>query len=177
MRDSALLLQYPLSLTAEKFHTNRFPHSRRHGLASSIPARSHPAVTHEQPHAGGGARRLSADAPVFDSPAIDYYAPHHPFQHQQMHVLQVVGGGGGAGRDSSSDGSANGQPNRRVSASRIADSGSVFSICFAWRFGVATPCGQISRSDLRFMMMLMGLGFFDLSLTRSARRLISFLGF
>ncbi|EMS59815.1 hypothetical protein TRIUR3_32682 [Triticum urartu] len=59
---------------------------------------------------GGGARRLSADAPVFDSPAIDYYAPHHPFQHQQMHVMQVVGG---AGRDSSSDGSANGQPNRR----------------------------------------------------------------
>ncbi|KAF7102341.1 hypothetical protein CFC21_103498 [Triticum aestivum] len=62
---------------------------------------------------GDGARRLSADAPVFVSPAIDYYAPHHPFQHQQMHVLQVVGGGGGAGRDSSSDGSANGQPNRR----------------------------------------------------------------
>ncbi|XP_020158817.1 polyadenylate-binding protein-interacting protein 8-like [Aegilops tauschii subsp. strangulata] len=59
---------------------------------------------------GGGARRLSADAPVFVSPAIDYYAPHHPFQHQQMHVLQVVGG---AGRDSSSDGSASGQPNRR----------------------------------------------------------------
>ncbi|KAM3215135.1 hypothetical protein ACQJBY_067232 [Aegilops geniculata] len=59
---------------------------------------------------GGGARRLSADAPVFVSPAIDYYAPHHPFQHQPMHVLQVVGG---AGRDSSSDGSANGQPNRR----------------------------------------------------------------
>uniref|UniRef100_A0A453S6L2 RRM domain-containing protein n=1 Tax=Aegilops tauschii subsp. strangulata TaxID=200361 RepID=A0A453S6L2_AEGTS len=62
---------------------------------------------------GDGARRLSADAPLFVSPAIDYYAPHHPFQHQQMHVLQVVGGGGGAGRDSSSDGSANGQPNRR----------------------------------------------------------------
>ncbi|XP_044956786.1 polyadenylate-binding protein-interacting protein 8-like [Hordeum vulgare subsp. vulgare] len=63
---------------------------------------------------GDGARRLSADAPVFVSPAIDYYAPHHPFQHQQMHVLQVVGGAGAAGgRDSSSDGSANGQPNRR----------------------------------------------------------------
>uniref|UniRef100_A0ACD5ZWX3 Uncharacterized protein n=1 Tax=Avena sativa TaxID=4498 RepID=A0ACD5ZWX3_AVESA len=64
---------------------------------------------------GGQNRRLSADAPVFVSPAaIDYYAPHHPFQHQQqMHVLQLVGGGGGGGRDSSSDGSANGQPNRR----------------------------------------------------------------
>jgi hypothetical protein len=68
---------------------------------------------------GGAAhRRLSADAPVFVSPAtIDYYAPHHPFHHhhhlpqqQQMHVLQLVGGG----RDSSSDGSTNGQPNRRV---------------------------------------------------------------
>jgi hypothetical protein len=72
---------------------------------------------------GAAHRRLSADAPVFVSPAtIDYYAPHHPFQHhhhhhlpqqQQMHVLQLVGGGGG-GRDSSSDGSTNGQPNRRV---------------------------------------------------------------
>jgi hypothetical protein len=70
---------------------------------------------------GAAHRRLSADAPVFVSPAtIDYYAPHHPFHHhhhlpqqQQMHVLQLVGGGGG-GRDSSSDGSTNGQPNRRV---------------------------------------------------------------
>ncbi|KAG0514641.1 hypothetical protein BDA96_10G210600 [Sorghum bicolor] len=73
----------------------------------------------------GGARRLSADAPVFVSPAIDYYARHHqlpppPLQQQQpMHVLQFVGGvggggmGGGGGRDSSSDGSVNGQPNRR----------------------------------------------------------------
>lgn len=65
----------------------------------------------------GDGRRLSADAPVFVSPAIDYYAPHHPLfqqQQQQMHVLQLVGGGGGGGgRDSSSDGSANGQPNRR----------------------------------------------------------------
>lgn len=66
----------------------------------------------------GGARRLSADAPVFVSPAIEYYARHHqlpppPLQQQQpMHVLQFVGGVGG-GRDSSSDGSANGQPNRR----------------------------------------------------------------
>ncbi|KAK8455581.1 hypothetical protein SEVIR_4G143000v4 [Setaria viridis] len=69
----------------------------------------------------GGARRLSADAPVFVSPAIDYYARHHqlpppPPQQQPMHVLQLVGGGGmggAGGRDSSSDGSANGQPNRR----------------------------------------------------------------
>ncbi|KAM3298076.1 hypothetical protein ACQJBY_039841 [Aegilops geniculata] len=77
---------------------------------------------------GGGARRLSADAPVFVSPAIDYYAPHHPFQHQQMHVLQVVGG---AGRDSSSDGSANGQPNRRVVDCRICgDPNSVMRFAF-----------------------------------------------
>ncbi|KAM0919666.1 hypothetical protein ACQ4PT_008042 [Festuca glaucescens] len=68
---------------------------------------------------GDGHHRLSADAPVFVSPAsaaIDYYAPHHPFHHhpqQQMHVLQLVGAGGGGGRDSSSDGSASGQPNRR----------------------------------------------------------------
>ncbi|KAM3191525.1 hypothetical protein ACQJBY_069047 [Aegilops geniculata] len=80
---------------------------------------------------GDGARRLSADAPVFVSPAIDYYAPHHPFQHQQMHVLQVVGGGGGAGRDSSSDGSANGQPNRRVVDCRICgDPNSVMRFAF-----------------------------------------------
>ncbi|KAM3215136.1 hypothetical protein ACQJBY_067232 [Aegilops geniculata] len=77
---------------------------------------------------GGGARRLSADAPVFVSPAIDYYAPHHPFQHQPMHVLQVVGG---AGRDSSSDGSANGQPNRRVVDCRICgDPNSVMRFAF-----------------------------------------------
>jgi hypothetical protein len=72
----------------------------------------------------GGARRLSADAPVFVSPAIDYYARHHqlppPQQQQPVHVLQLVGGvggggmGGAGGRDSSSDGSTNGQPNRRV---------------------------------------------------------------
>jgi len=72
----------------------------------------------------GGARRLSADAPVFVSPAIDYYARHHqlppPPQQQPLHVLQLVGAvggvgmGGGGGRDSSSDGSTNGQPNRRV---------------------------------------------------------------
>jgi hypothetical protein len=72
----------------------------------------------------GGARRLSADAPVFVSPAIDYYARHPQLQlpplpqQQPMHVLQLVGGGGGmggaGGMDSSSDGSANGQPNRRV---------------------------------------------------------------
>ena len=73
----------------------------------------------------GGARRLSADAPVFVSPAIDYYARHHqllppPQQQQPVHVLQLVGGAGGGGmggaggRDSSSDGSTNGQPNRRV---------------------------------------------------------------
>ncbi|KAG2612100.1 hypothetical protein PVAP13_4KG247500 [Panicum virgatum] len=72
----------------------------------------------------GGARRLSADAPVFVSPAIDYYARHHqllppPQQQQPVHVLQLVGGAGGGGmggaggRDSSSDGSTNGQPNRR----------------------------------------------------------------
>ncbi|WVZ79917.1 hypothetical protein U9M48_027440 [Paspalum notatum var. saurae] len=73
----------------------------------------------------GGTRRLSADAPVFVSPAIDYYARHHqlpppPPQQQTMHVLQLVGGvagagmgGGGGGRDSSSDGSASGQTNRR----------------------------------------------------------------
>lgn len=74
----------------------------------------------------GGAPRLSADAPVFVSPAIDYYARHHQLpppqllqQQQPMHVLQFVGGvggvgmGGGGGMDSSSDGSANGQPNRR----------------------------------------------------------------
>ncbi|KAL6602827.1 hypothetical protein ACP70R_043188 [Stipagrostis hirtigluma subsp. patula] len=71
----------------------------------------------------GDGRRLSADAPVFLSPAIDYYARHHqvlPHQQQQqpMHMLQLVGAGGGGmggggGRDSSSDGSANGQPNRR----------------------------------------------------------------
>jgi len=73
----------------------------------------------------GGARRLSADAPVFVSPAIDYYARRHqllppPQQQQPVHVLQLVGGAGGGGmggaggRDSSSDGSTNGQPNRRV---------------------------------------------------------------
>ncbi|OEL30353.1 Polyadenylate-binding protein-interacting protein 8 [Dichanthelium oligosanthes] len=71
----------------------------------------------------GGARRLSADAPVFVSPAIDYYARPQvlppPLQQQPMHVLQLVGGvagggmGGAGGMDSSSDGSANGQPNRR----------------------------------------------------------------
>ncbi|KAF8746367.1 hypothetical protein HU200_013384 [Digitaria exilis] len=69
----------------------------------------------------GGARRLSADAPVFVSPAIDYYARHNQLpsplpQQQPMHVLQLVGGGGmggAGGMDSSSDGSANGQPNRR----------------------------------------------------------------
>ncbi|KAJ1259465.1 hypothetical protein BS78_10G157600 [Paspalum vaginatum] len=73
----------------------------------------------------GGTRRLSADAPVFVSPATDYYARHHqlpppPPQQQTMHVLQLVGGvagggmgGGGGGRDSSSDGSASGQTNRR----------------------------------------------------------------
>lgn len=75
----------------------------------------------------GGARRLSADAPVFVSPAIDYYARQHqlpptPQQQPPMHVLQLVGGvggggmGGAGGMDSSSDGSANGQPNRRVIA-------------------------------------------------------------
>ena len=93
---------------------------------------------------GDGARRLSADAPVFVSPAIDYYAPHHPFQHQQMHVLQVVGG---AGRDSSSDGSASGQPNRRVSPRPIADSGSVFRFvsrgALEWRRLVARSVDQI----------------------------------
>ncbi|KAM0906245.1 hypothetical protein ACQ4PT_016922 [Festuca glaucescens] len=74
-------------------------------------------LSRRQGDGGAGDRRLSADAPVFVSPAaaIDYYAPHHPFHHhhQQMHVLQLVGGGGGGGRDSSSDGSASGQPNRR----------------------------------------------------------------
>ncbi|XP_062178994.1 polyadenylate-binding protein-interacting protein 8-like [Phragmites australis] len=64
---------------------------------------------------GDGVRRLSADAPVFVSPAIDYYGRHHQLPPQ----LQLMGGGGGGGmgggggRDSSSDGSANGQPNRR----------------------------------------------------------------
>jgi hypothetical protein len=66
-------------------------------------------------------RGLSADAPVFVSPAIDYYAPPHSELPQPMHVLQLVGapapgGGMGGGMDSSSDGSANGQPNRRVIA-------------------------------------------------------------
>lgn len=75
----------------------------------------------------GDGRQLSADAPVFVSPAIDYYARHPQVlpQPQPMHVLQLVGagpavagmaGGAGAGMDSSSDGSANGQPNRRVIA-------------------------------------------------------------
>ncbi|KAL6876379.1 hypothetical protein ACP4OV_012951 [Aristida adscensionis] len=69
---------------------------------------------------GDGGHRLSADAPVFVSPAVDYYARHPqvlPQQQQPMHMLQLVGPGGamggGGGRDSSSDGSANGQPNRR----------------------------------------------------------------
>ncbi|TVU07785.1 hypothetical protein EJB05_41154 [Eragrostis curvula] len=75
----------------------------------------------------GDGHRLSADAPVFVSPAIDYYARHNqvlpqlqqPQQPQPMHLLQLVpaagggGMGGGGGMDSSSDGSANGQPNRR----------------------------------------------------------------
>ncbi|KAK3130589.1 hypothetical protein QOZ80_6BG0495440 [Eleusine coracana subsp. coracana] len=73
----------------------------------------------------GDGRQLSADAPVFVSPAIDYYARHPQVlpqlqpQPQPMHVLQLVGAGpgggmsGGGGMDSSSDGSANGQPNRR----------------------------------------------------------------
>lgn len=78
----------------------------------------------------GDGRQLSADAPVFVSPAIDYYARHPQVlpqlqlqpQPQPMHVLQLVGAGpgggmgGGGGMDSSSDGSANGQPNRRVIA-------------------------------------------------------------
>ncbi|KAG8075569.1 hypothetical protein GUJ93_ZPchr0006g42095 [Zizania palustris] len=62
----------------------------------------------------GDGNRLSADAPMFVSPAIDIYS-HHPVQALQqppMHVLPVVVGGGG-GLDSSSDGSTNGQPNRR----------------------------------------------------------------
>ncbi|EEE65842.1 hypothetical protein OsJ_21610 [Oryza sativa Japonica Group] len=63
---------------------------------------------------GDGARRLSADAPVFVSPAIDFYSQHPVQQPPPIQVLPVVvGGGGGAGLDSSSDGSTNGQPNRR----------------------------------------------------------------
>jgi hypothetical protein len=65
----------------------------------------------------GDGRGLSADAPVFVSPAIDYYAPPHPVLPQPMHVLQLVGAAAaGGGMDSSSDGSANGQPNGRVIA-------------------------------------------------------------
>jgi hypothetical protein len=97
----------------------------------------------------GDGRRLSADAPVFVSPAIDYYARHHPVlpQPQPMHVLQLVGAANGGVIDSSSDGSANGQPNRRV----IAELPSPI------RFGLSPgrgldwgACGWIDRSALGF---------------------------
>jgi hypothetical protein len=85
---------------------------------------------------GDGARRLSADAPVFVSPAIDFYSQHPVQQPPPIQVLPVVvGGGGGAGLDSSSDGSTNGQPNRRVIDRLIALLGSVrlVSLWGVWR--------------------------------------------
>jgi len=120
----------------------------------------------------GGARRLSADAPVFVSPAIDYYARHHqlpppPLQQQQpMHVLQFVGGvggggmGGGGGRDSSSDGSVNGQPNRRVIIELPSPIRCGLSPGRGLQWAVS---GSIDRSALDFFVMLMALDFWSLS--------------
>uniref|UniRef100_A0A0D9WR02 RRM domain-containing protein n=1 Tax=Leersia perrieri TaxID=77586 RepID=A0A0D9WR02_9ORYZ len=79
--------------------------------ADAVPAAAAAAVPGERPEAA--AARAGSDAPVFVSPAIDFYS-HHPVQPPPMQVVPVVvGGGGGGGLDSSSDGSTNGQPNRR----------------------------------------------------------------